>query len=257
MKSIIAVVNQKGGVGKTTTCVNVAATLVETGDKVLLIDLDPQGNATTGSGVKKDQIRWHTGDVLLGRIDFAKAILKHTTAGYDLLPANIFLSGAEIDLIKLENPSFQLQKTIKNYVNRYDYIIIDCPPSLTILTTNGLIGAHCILIPVQCEFFALEGLVSLLNTIKQVKLKHNPTLNIVGVLRTMFDARVSLTKHVSKQLEDFFGDILLKTVIPRNIRLAEAPSFGLPALKYDRLSKGALSYLAVTKELKGKLISIN
>lgn len=253
MTRVIAITNQKGGVGKTTTCVNLGATLVETGHRVLVIDFDPQGNATSGSGVDKHQIQADVRGLLLGESSFADTCLRRTEAGYDLLPSDIQLTEAEVGLVNQTRAAFRLKQMIDPHLEVYDFVLIDCPPALSMLTINGLVAAHSVIIPMQCEFYALEGVAALMQTIEQVRATHNSTLVIDGVLRTMYDPRTSLTRQVSQQLEQFFGDKVFKTVIPRNVRLAEAPSYGLPVLRYDRLSKGALSYLALAAELRQRL----
>ncbi len=253
MTRIIAITNQKGGVGKTTTCVNLGATLSEMGHQVLVIDFDPQGNATSGSGVSKRDIEHDVRGLLLGESSFRDTCLMGTAAGYDLLPSDIQLTEAEVALISMPKGQFRLKELLRDQASSYDYVLIDCPPALSMLTINGLVAADGVIIPVQCEFYALEGIAALIETIEQVRQTHNPDLEIDGVLRTMYDPRTSLTRQVSSQLEQFFGERVFKTVIPRNIRLAEAPSHGLPVLRYDRLSKGALSYLALASELRKRL----
>ena len=253
MTRIIAITNQKGGVGKTTTCVNLGATLSEMGHQVLVIDFDPQGNATSGSGVSKRDIEHDVRGLLLGESSFRDTCLMGTAAGYDLLPSDIQLTEAEVALISIPKGQFRLKELLTDQASSYDYVLIDCPPALSMLTINGLVAADGVIIPVQCEFYALEGIAALIETIEQVRQTHNPDLAIDGVLRTMYDPRTSLTRQVSSQLEQFFGERVFKTVIPRNIRLAEAPSHGLPVLRYDRLSKGALSYLALASELRKRL----
>mgnify|MGYP000662633486 FL=1 len=253
MTRIIAITNQKGGVGKTTTCVNLGATLSEMGHQVLVIDFDPQGNATSGSGVSKRDIEHDVRGLLLDESSFRDTCLMGTAAGYDLLPSDIQLTEAEVALISMPKGQFRLKELLTDQASSYDYVLIDCPPALSMLTINGLVAADGVIIPVQCEFYALEGIAALIETIEQVRQTHNPDLAIDGVLRTMYDPRTSLTRQVSSQLEQFFGERVFKTVIPRNIRLAEAPSHGLPVLRYDRLSKGALSYLALASELRKRL----
>ena len=253
MTRIIAITNQKGGVGKTTTCVNLGATLSEMGYKVLVIDFDPQGNATTGSGVVKKNIEHDVRGLLLGESSFAQTCICETQAGYDLLPSDIKLTEAEVGLIGQVRCQYKLKDALRDQAINYNFVLIDCPPALSMLTINGLIAANGVIIPVQCEFFALEGIAALIETIEQGRETHNVKLQIDGVLRTMYDPRTSLTRQVSQQLEQFFKDLVFKTVIPRNIRLAEAPSHGLPVLRYDRLSKGALSYLAFASELRKRL----
>lgn len=252
MAKVIAVTNQKGGVGKTTSCVNLAASLVATKQRVLLIDLDPQGNATMGSGVDKNSLRFSTLDVLTGRAEVNQVIHLKTPAGYDLLPANGDLTAAEVELIDANNKEARLRNALSPLQHRYDYIIIDCPPSLNMLTVNALACAQGVLIPMQCEYYALEGISALLHTVKLIKNSINPQLVIEGILRTMYDPRNSLTNDVSHQLINHFGQLVYRTVIPRNVRLAEAPSHGLPALMYDKHSRGAVAYLALASEFMRK-----
>lgn len=249
MTRILAIANQKGGVGKTTTTVNLAASLAATKQRVLLVDLDPQGNATMGSGIDKRDIQSSVYDVLLGSKAIAE-VYKTTGAGqFDVLPANRDLAGAEIELVGLPNREMQLRNAVAVVAENYDYILIDCPPALNLLTLNGLCAAKTVMIPMQCEYYALEGLSDLVNTIRKVRANLNPDLEIEGLLRTMFDPRNALAQQVSDQLQQHFGDKVYRTVIPRNIRLAEAPSYGVPVLYHDKASKGALAYLALAVEL--------
>lgn len=249
MAKVIAIVNQKGGVGKTTTCINLAASLVASRKHVLLVDLDPQGNATTGSGVDKLALERSIYDVLVGDCSFVEAMFFSEQAGYQLLPANRDLTAAEVELLEVSSKENRLREALAPIRDNYDFILIDCPPSLSMLTVNALVAADSVMIPMQCEYYALEGLTDLLNTVERISQSLNPTLYIEGLVRTMYDSRMSLTNDVSVQLAEHFGDKLYETVIPRNIRLAEAPSFGLPALVYDKQSKGAEAYLALAKEL--------
>ncbi|MGB6976022.1 MAG: ParA family protein [Gammaproteobacteria bacterium] len=248
MTKIIAIANQKGGVGKTTTCINLAASLAATKRRVLLIDLDPQGNATVGSGVDKSQLRATMNDVLLDKVP-ANEVLLTTIAHYDLLPANGDLTIAEVRLLSQENREYHLRQALLVVLTRYDFVLIDCPPSLNMLTINALVAAHSVLIPMQCEYYALEGLTALLSTIDNLRRSANPNLQIEGLLRTLYDGRNRLAQEVTEQLFAHFANQVYETVIPRNIRLAEAPSHGLPALLYDKQSPGAVAYLALAGEL--------
>jgi chromosome partitioning protein len=251
---ILAITNQKGGVGKTTTCVNLAASLAATKRRVLLIDLDPQGNATMGSGVSKDEVPASMYDVLLGDKTLSEVTVKVQQAGFDLAPANRELAGAEVELVNEFARETRLKKAIEELADEYDYVLLDCPPALNLITVNALTAAQAVLIPMQCEYYALEGLSDLVKTIKKVRGHLNPILEIEGLLRTMFDPRNMLAQQVSAQLVQHFGDKVYRTVIPRNIRLAEAPSYGLPVLYHDKTSKGAQAYLALAGEMinKGK-----
>ncbi|HPW83933.1 MAG TPA: ParA family protein [Rhodoferax sp.] len=254
MAKIFCVANQKGGVGKTTTTVNLAAGLAKVGQRVLMIDLDPQGNATMGSGVDKRKLELTVYDVLLESASITEARaqsdkLKEGGCSYDILGANRELAGAEVELVEVERRERRLKQAIAAVDSEYDFVLIDCPPSLSMLTLNGLCCAHGVIVPMQCEYFALEGLTDLVNTIKQVKANLNDDLQIIGLLRVMFDPRITLQQQVSDQLKAHFGDKVFDSVIPRNVRLAEAPSYGVPGVVFDPNSKGAQAFVAFAKEM--------
>lgn len=252
MPRVLAVTNQKGGVGKTTTSINLAASLVTAGRRVLLVDLDPQGNATMGSGIDKRGLKKTVYQVLLGEVPISAVRVRSQSGGFDVIPANRELAGAEIEMVDLEERETRLKTALDDIRDQYDFVLIDCPPALNLLTVNGLCAANAVMIPMQCEYYALEGLSDLVQTIKKVRANLNPGLEIEGLLRTMYDPRNMLAQQVSDQLQQHFGDKVYRTVIPRNIRLAEAPSHGLPVLNFDRQSKGALAYLALAGEMLGK-----
>ena len=254
MTQVIAVTNQKGGVGKTTTSVNLAASLSEVKRKVLLIDLDPQGNATMGSGVDKHELENSVLEVLLGEISAQDCIQFVEESGFSVMPANGDLTAADVEMMSLDNRERRMRDALETVKDQFDYIIIDCPPSLNMLTLNALVCADGVLIPMQCEYYALEGLSSLMETIEQVRSSVNPNLEIEGLLRTMYDPRNKLAIDVSDQLIEHFGDRVYRTVVPRNIRLAEAPSHGLPVLKYDKTSRGALAYYSLAGEIIRKKV---
>ena len=246
---IIAVANQKGGVGKTTTVVNLAASFVERQCKVLIVDLDPQGNATTGSGINKGNVSNGIYAVLLGNVDIQSAITPAQHGGFDVLPANRALAGAEVELVQELAREMRLKNALSQIADQYDYIIIDCPPTLTLLTINGLVAAQYIIVPMVCEYYALEGISDLIATVRKIRQAINPELDILGIVRTLYDPRSLLAKQVDDQLSAHFPDKLFATPIPRNIRLAEAPSHGMPALQYDPKATGTKAYLALADEV--------
>ncbi len=250
---VFCVANQKGGVGKTTTTVNLAAGLAQVGKRVLVVDLDPQGNATMGSGIDKRALKSTVYDVLLESATIAEAAQRSPHGGYQILGANRELAGAEVELVELERRERRLKAALAAVAGDFDFVLIDCPPSLSLLTLNGLCAAHGVVVPMQCEYFALEGLSDLVNTIKQVHANLNPELQIIGLLRVMFDPRITLQQQVSEQLKSHFGDKVFNTVIPRNVRLAEAPSYGQPGVTFDPSSKGAQAFVEFAKEMVQRL----
>ena len=253
MARVFCIANQKGGVGKTTTTVNLAAGLARVGQRVLVVDLDPQGNATMGSGIDKRTLELSVYDVLLENATIAEARQRNDKVGYDVVGANRELAGAEVELVDLERRDRRLKGALAAANDQYDFVLIDCPPSLSMLTLNGLCSAHGVIVPMQCEYFALEGLSDLVNTIKQVHANLNPDLKIIGLLRVMFDPRITLQQQVSEQLKTHFGNKVFDTVIPRNVRLAEAPSYGLPGVIFDPSSKGAQAFVAFAQEMVGRI----
>ncbi|MES2027132.1 MAG: ParA family protein [Pseudomonadota bacterium] len=256
MAKIFCVANQKGGVGKTTTAVNLAAALAQLNQRVLLVDLDPQGNATMGAGINKSELKSSIYEVLLGMADVVTARVTSETGKFDVLPANRELAGAEVEMVELDNREKRLKDALAVVDAEYDFMLIDCPPALSMLTLNGLCAAHGVIIPMQCEYYALEGLSDLVNTIKKVHAKLNTDLKIIGLLRVMFDPRMTLSQQVSSQLEQHFGDKVFKTIIPRNVRLAEAPSYGMPGINFDPSSKGAQAYLTFGAEMVERIKTI-
>jgi chromosome partitioning protein len=253
MTKTFCIANQKGGVGKTTTTVNLGAGLAQIGQRVLVVDLDPQGNATMGSGIDKRALELSVYDVLLENASIAEVRVRSTKVGYDVVGANRELAGAEVELVALDRREQRLRTALEAVRSDYDFVLIDCPPSLNLLTLNGLCSAHGVVVPMQCEYFALEGLSDLVNTIKQVHANLNPQLQLIGLLRIMFDPRITLQQQVSDQLKAHFGDKVFNSVIPRNVRLAEAPSYGLPGVIFDPASKGALSFCEFAQEMVNRI----
>ncbi|MDB5892526.1 MAG: chromosome partitioning protein [Rhodoferax sp.] len=249
MAKVFCIANQKGGVGKTTTTVNLAAGLAKVGQRVLMIDLDPQGNATMGSGVDKRKLAMSVYDVLLESASIAEAKVHSETCGYDVLGASRDLAGAEVELVGIERRETRLKQALEEVGESYDFVLIDCPPSLSMLTLNGLCAANGVIVPMQCEYFALEGLTDLVNTIKQVHANLNKELVVIGLLRVMFDPRITLQQQVSEQLKSHFGNKVFDSVIPRNVRLAEAPSYGLPGVVFDASARGSQAYLQFAEEM--------
>lgn len=256
MAKIFCIANQKGGVGKTTTCINLAAGLAQIAQRVLVVDLDPQGNATMGSGIDKRALELSVYDVLLESASIAEARRRSEKGGYDILGANRELAGAEVELVGLERRDRRLKAALAAVDDAYDFVLIDCPPSLSLLTLNGLCSAHGVVVPMQCEYFALEGLSDLVNTIKQVHANLNPDLQIIGLLRVMFDPRITLQQQVSEQLKSHFGDKVFNTVIPRNVRLAEAPSYGVPGVVFDAQAKGAQAFVQFAREMVERIATL-
>ena len=249
MAKIFCIANQKGGVGKTTTSVNLAAGLAKLQQRVLLVDLDPQGNATMGAGIDKSGLSASTYEVLLGESGVKAARQASGSGGFDILPSNRELAGAEVEMVAMERREARLKVALAEVADDYDFVLIDCPPALSMLTLNGLCAANGVIIPMQCEYYALEGLSDLVNTIKKVHANLNQDLKIIGLLRVMFDPRITLSQQVSAQLEQHFGDKVFKTIIPRNVRLAEAPSYGMPGVSFDPASRGAKAYIEFGAEM--------
>lgn len=256
MAKIFCIANQKGGVGKTTTTVNLAAGLAKIGQRVLMVDLDPQGNATMGSGINKRELTLTVYDVLLGSAQVAEAALYSDSCGYHVLGANRELAGAEVEMVELGQRENRLRNALAAVATDYDFVLIDCPPSLSMLTLNGLCAANGVIVPMQCEYFALEGLSDLVNTIKQVHANLNKDLKIIGLLRVMFDPRVTLQQQVSEQLKDHFGEKVFNTIIPRNVRLAEAPSFGVPGVVFDPSARGSKAFVEFASEMVARIDSM-
>jgi chromosome partitioning protein len=256
MAKIFCIANQKGGVGKTTTTVNLAAGLAKIGQRVLMVDLDPQGNATMGSGINKRELTLTVYDVLLGSAHVAEAAVYSDSCGYHVLGANRELAGAEVEMVELDQRENRLRNALAAVATDYDFVLIDCPPSLSMLTLNGLCAANGVIVPMQCEYFALEGLSDLVNTIKQVHANLNKDLKIIGLLRVMFDPRVTLQQQVSEQLKDHFGDKVFNTIIPRNVRLAEAPSFGVPGVVFDPSARGSKAFVEFASEMVARIDSM-